>query len=81
MIGTSNGDGSSTVMAPKKGADAKKAAVYLLLDAWESETRHWELDHYHWIDGAGLLSIGDITEIARVVWPEESDDDPEPGYT
>ncbi len=66
---------------PRKDVSTKEAAVYLLLDTWASETKHWDLDKYHWIDGTGFLSIGDITAIASSVWPEESDDDPEPGYT
>jgi hypothetical protein len=27
-----------------------------------------ELDHYHWINDADLLSVGELAEIARSVW-------------
>lgn len=54
---------------PRKGVDAEEAAVYLLMDAWESEARNWELDKYHWIDEAGLFSVEMIEAVARVVWP------------
>ena len=52
----------------KLGVDEKTAATYLLLDAWTSERDECSLDHYFLIDEEGMLSIGDITEIARRVW-------------
>jgi len=58
--------------AKKKGVDAKTAAVYLLLDAWTAEADRGAIGHYHFIDCDGLLSVSEISEIARRVWPEES---------
>jgi len=52
--------------------DAKTAAVYLLLDAWTAEADRGAIGHYHFIDCDGLLSVSEISEIARRVWPEES---------
>jgi hypothetical protein len=55
---------------PRKGVDLKTAATYLLLDAWKAEKENSDLDHYFLIDEPGLLSIEDISEIARNVWPD-----------
>jgi hypothetical protein len=55
--------------ARKEGADAKTAASYLLLDAWKSERESLNLRRYYLIDEAGLLSVADIKEIGRTVWP------------
>lgn len=58
----------------KKGVDAKSAGVYLLTDAWKAERDSSQLDRYLLIDEAGSLSVEEISEIARNVWPEESSD-------
>ena len=55
----------------KKGIDEKTAATYLLMDAWASERDTNDLDKYFLIDEEGMLSIGEITEIARRVWWRE----------
>ncbi len=47
----------------------KQAAVYLLLERWRFEAENSDLDHYHWINEEGYLTIADIKGIARVVWP------------
>jgi len=52
----------------KQGVDEKTAAIYLLLDAWASERKDYDLSHYFLIDEAGLLSVAEISEIARRVW-------------
>ena len=56
---------------PKKGIDEKTAAIFLLQDAWKAEAKEYDLDHYFMIDDTGLLSVEDISEIARVVWPDD----------
>lgn len=57
---------------PKRSVDAKAAATYLLMDAWLAEKEASSLDHFFLIDEAGSLSAAELTEIAEVVWPEES---------
>ena len=56
---------------PKKGVDAKTAAIYLLLDVWKVEARRG-LGHYHYMSKPGLLSYEELSEIARIVWPDDS---------
>lgn len=51
-------------------ANASEAAVYLLMDAWRHEATEGSLDHFHWINDDGFLSVGEITAIAGEVWPE-----------
>ena len=55
----------------KKGVDAKTAATYLLMDAWKAEKEHSDLDHFFLINEAGSLTVDELLEIARVVWPED----------
>jgi hypothetical protein len=62
--------------APKSSVDEKNAAIYLLLDAWMSEASNTSLDHYHWIDCPDLLSVAEISEIARNVWPNGPEEEP-----
>ena len=56
--------------APKSNVGEKLAAIYLLLDAWTAEASNTSLGHYHWIDVPDLLSVAEISEIARNVWPD-----------
>jgi len=51
---------------PRRGVDAKDAAVYLLMDAWRIESGS---ERYDMIDDTGLLSADDISAIAAAVWP------------
>ena len=55
---------------PKKGVDAKAAATYLLMDAWKAEKENSSLDHFFLIDEEGSMSASELLEIARIVWPE-----------
>jgi hypothetical protein len=57
---------------PRKGIDAKTAAIYLLLDAWKAEKENSFLEHFFLVDEAGFLSIEEILEISRNVWPDDS---------
>jgi len=43
-----------------------EAAIYALMDAWSGD----EVDHFHWITHEGVLSAGDMNEIAKAVWPD-----------
>ena len=56
----------------RKSVDAKTAATYLLLDAWSAERDSLDLEHYFLIGETGLLSVEEISEVARNVWPEAS---------
>lgn len=47
-------------------ASEYEAAIYTLMDAWAGD----EVDHVHEINHGRLLSVEDIREIARVVWPK-----------
>jgi hypothetical protein len=58
--------------AKKKGVDEKVAATYLLMDAWYAEKESSDLDHYFLLDESGLLSVAEISEIARQVWGGQS---------
>jgi hypothetical protein len=58
--------------ARKKGVDEKSAAIYLLLDAWKAEAQKSSLDHFCLIDEAAYLSVEEISQIARIVWPDDS---------
>lgn len=53
---------------PRAGLSKKQAAVALLQHYWRQQTEDMELDHYHWINDADFLSVGEVSEIARVVW-------------
>ena len=56
--------------AKKNRVCEKIAATYMLMDAWTSEKQTSDLDHYFLVDDPGLLSMSEISEIARQVWPE-----------
>ena len=53
----------------KKGVNAKEAAIYLLMDAWQAEAKQGYLDCFHWINDVGTLSVAEIQAIAKKVWP------------
>ena len=52
--------------AKSEVASEYEAAAYTLMDAWAGD----EVDHFHWINQEGVLSAGDMNEIARAVWPD-----------
>ena len=58
----------SAVSTPRAGISKKLAAAALLQHYWRQEFEDMELDHYHWINDADLLSVGELAEIARSVW-------------
>ena len=59
----------------RRGVGAKDAAIYLLLDVWKAQADDNDLEQYHWIDEAGLLSVEEISAIARVVWPDSAQEE------
>lgn len=54
--------------ALKGKVDSTVAATYLLMDAWSADARQIELDRFHWINKACLLSVEELGAIGRVVW-------------
>jgi hypothetical protein len=56
---------------PVKGISQEQAAIHLLLAFWEYESGHMSLDHYHWINWAGALSVSDLQSIANEVWKQD----------
>ena len=52
----------------KTEADERTIAAYMLMASWKDETEHQMLDHYHWINNTGCLSVEEIQAIARQVW-------------
>jgi len=55
---------------PKKGVDLVTAAIYLLMDAWEAEAKLSGLVNDFMINNTGLLSVDELSMIARIVWPD-----------
>lgn len=56
--------------AVKGKVEATVAATYLLMDAWSADALQIELDHFHWINNACLLSVEELGAIGREVWAE-----------
>ena len=52
----------------KTEADERTIAAYMQMASWKDETEHQMLDHYHWINNTGCLSVEEIQAIARQVW-------------
>ena len=56
--------------APRSGLQGADAAILLLQAFWANEAAgDMELDRPHWINEPGLLSVGQLKEIYRRVWP------------
>jgi hypothetical protein len=61
---------SSTSSLPNKWefpGGKKTASIYLLMDAWKFERDRNELDHFHFLDNAELLSVAEFMAIARQI--------------
>ena len=54
--------------ANKVDADLEAIAIHMLRQTWEQESKHASIDHYHWINDTGLLSVDQVQAIARTVW-------------
>jgi len=46
----------------------RQAAVHLLSEFWNFDTKESDVDQFHWINEEGYLSVADLAAIARVVW-------------
>ena len=54
----------------RKGVTERQAATHLLIDVWRAECADGSLDHFHWINEDGLLSVEDLMAIGRAVWDD-----------
>lgn len=57
--------------AEQRRVPGYEAAVCMLRDAWAQEAEHGSLDHFHFIDEGGLLTVETLQAIGRDVWPDE----------
>lgn len=55
---------------PLRQATEKEAAVHLLIDFWKFAKDNGSLDHFHWINEGGFLSVEEWREVGRTVWPD-----------
>ena len=55
-------------LVQRSGLSREAAAMILLKAAWENNRDGEMIDHYHWINGTGLIEVGTASEIARLVW-------------
>ena len=52
----------------RQGISRINAARLLLRQYWLEQERLGYLDHFHWVNDEGLLSIGELKTIAKLVW-------------
>jgi hypothetical protein len=52
----------------RRRLDARAAGMILLARSFGWRREHENLDRFHWINQAGLLSIGDIEAVADEAW-------------
>jgi hypothetical protein len=62
----------SALSTPRAGVSKKQAAIAMLEQLWREETEDIDLDQYHWINDADFLNVGEVAEIARIVWKPRS---------
>ena len=43
-------------------------ATHLLLALRQWDAKENDVDHFHWLNNAGLLDVEDVQAIAREVW-------------
>ena len=54
--------------APRVEVEEFTLATHLLLETWKYLATHEGVDHYHWVNSTGCLSVEDIQAVAREVW-------------
>lgn len=59
---------SEVKLIDKKDVTREDAAVVLLKSCWERSKDCERLDHYHWINKTGLIGVGAVAEIGKLVW-------------
>ena len=52
----------------RRNVSEQQAAVHLLIEFWKEEAEENSVDHFHWINEDGYLSVPEMATIARVVW-------------
>jgi len=52
----------------RKGVDEHEAAVHLVMALWREEISQGDLDHFHWINQDGYLSVAEWMAMGRAVW-------------
>ena len=50
----------------KTGVDERTITAHMLLEAWRDDAEHQLMDHNHWINNTGCLSVEDVQAIAEV---------------
>ena len=48
--------------------DARQVAIHLMLALWQDEVSSCDLDHFHWINQSGFLTVSDWLAMGRAVW-------------
>ncbi len=54
--------------APRIEADEFTLATHMLLETWKYLAAYEGVDHYHWVNNTGCLSVEDVQAVAREVW-------------
>ena len=49
-------------------SDERTISIHLIKAFWEFDAKYHDVEHFHWINNTGLLSIEEIEAIAREVW-------------
>ena len=49
-------------------SDEKNIAAHLVMSCWKFDAKHHGVDHFHWINNTGLLSVAEVQAIGREVW-------------
>ena len=62
---------SGVLTLQRKGVKRKNASLLLLHSKWQRSLAEEGLDHFHWINHDGLISIAEALEIGKRVWPEK----------
>ena len=57
-------------LVQRSGLSREAAAMILMKAAWENDRDNEMIDHYHWINGTGVIEVGTASEIAKAVWEE-----------
>ena len=49
-------------------SDERTISIHLIKALWEFDAKYHDVEHFHWINNTGLLSVEEIEAIAREVW-------------
>ena len=50
--------------------DPRQVAIHLMLALWKDEASICDLDHFHWVNQSGLLTVADWMAVGRAVWED-----------